>query len=144
LSASFSEVPFRWALDKKPMIIGDAAFGSFDLLRKIEEWGGTATSSQFLWSVLSMNTPPNTWRAAANKHWLAGSHTITDKNGKKVFQQVISNAFHASEIVLAPATENSSQTESNSSSLCSQIITHNGHRLPHALLLNGDTEEDEE
>jgi hypothetical protein len=90
------------------MTIGDAAFGSFDLLDKIEErlFSQCCFFKAFLWRVLSINTPPNMWRAAANKHWVAGPHTIIDKNGKKVFQQVISNAFHSSEIALAPETEN--------------------------------------
>ena len=51
---------------------------------------------QLFWDVLSINTPANTWRATVNdESILASSHTIYDKNGKIVHQQLLSNAFNA-------------------------------------------------
>jgi hypothetical protein len=65
-----------------------------------------APMSTYLWAVLSANTPPNTWRAATNdKGWVAASHTITDQKGAKVFQQVASNAFQATPVVLTAVDE---------------------------------------
>ena len=83
------------------MIIGDAAFGSFELLKEIKQWGGNGTFSisnniyPWLWEVLSVNVPPNHWRCATNNNnWIASSHTIIDNTSNKIIhQQILSSAF---------------------------------------------------
>ena len=60
----------RWLGESKPHWVGDAAFGSTEVLAEIEEeWREIGTfsisnsiSNQYLWEVLSSNIPhPNTW-----------------------------------------------------------------------------------
>jgi len=90
----------RWLLDSKSHFLCDSAYGSFELLQEIIDWMGDATFaisvniSQYLWDVLSAHATPNTWRAAMNDQGIVATcHTIHDRNGKLVHQQVISNAF---------------------------------------------------
>jgi hypothetical protein len=93
----------RWLHSNKPHWIGDAAFGSFDLLEKVEQWNGKATfsmstnNSSWIWELLSLNVPPQHWRAAINsKGWIASSHTLVDSNRSTTHQQILSNGFEAS------------------------------------------------
>jgi len=89
----------RWKEIQHPHIVVDAAFGSLDMASTVNDWGGTATLSCnssthcFLWEVLSTNLPPGTWRIAYHPetHLLASCHAVTDDNGKKHYQQIISS-----------------------------------------------------
>ena len=89
----------RWLHDIKPHIVADSAFGSLELLKEINTWGGFATfassinKQQSLWNTLAINTPANTWRAAINDCYIFSSHTIYDKNNKIIHQQVMTNGF---------------------------------------------------
>ena len=90
----------QWLCQNKPHWVADAAFGSEIMLKEVEEWGGSATFSMsistmnWMWNVLSANSPTGTWRAAMNeKGWIASSHTILDKNNNRVHQQLLSNGF---------------------------------------------------
>ena len=89
----------RWQHDSKPHIVADSAFGSFSLLQEIHDWGGYATLSvpinvnAFLWKVLSINSPANSWRSAVNGNIIAASSTMNDKNNKIVHKQIISNGY---------------------------------------------------
>lgn len=89
----------NWKGARQPHWIGDAGYGSADLLDEIDKKGGVGTFSisktwnPILWAALSINTPGDTWRAATDEHgWIASSHTIVEK-GKKTFQHIISSAF---------------------------------------------------
>jgi hypothetical protein len=93
----------RWLHSNKPHWIGDAAFGSFDLLEKVEQWNGKATfsmstnNSSWIWELLSLNVPPQHWRVAINsKGWIVSSHTLVDSNRSTTHQQILSNGFEAS------------------------------------------------
>lgn len=102
-------------LPKHPHYVGDAAFGSFELLQEINSWGGTATlsmsttSSSFLWEVLSLNVPSASWRVAINSQGLIGSsHVLYDKSGSKlVYQQLLSSGFNPGQYVSTNAQVNS-------------------------------------
>jgi hypothetical protein len=98
----------RWICEEKPHWVLDAAFGSDKLLTDIAKWGGTATMSMavsnlpWLWNVLSRNTLTNTWRAAVNSGgWVVSSHTVLDKQGKRSYQQLLSNGFQAERLEMA-------------------------------------------
>jgi len=91
---------FRWTIASRPHVVADAAFGGLDLLQDVETWGGVATFSMslnnngYIWDVLSVNVPPNSWRCAQNdKSWITSSHTLAAKNASLHRQQLISNAF---------------------------------------------------
>ncbi len=64
-------------------------------------WGGKATlsmsinTSPFLWTILSQNVPANAWKTVHKDGIIASCHTIYDKNGVIIHQQVISNVFTA-------------------------------------------------
>lgn len=91
----------RWGNLSKPHMVADAAFGSFDILKEISEWGGMGTFScssgntPWLWEMLSTNLPPHSWRAAINVELgvVASIHTATDDKGKKTHQQLLSTGW---------------------------------------------------
>jgi hypothetical protein len=94
----------RWFLESKPHFISDSAFGSFDEMFQVHEWGALwttsmpSTSTPFLWNALSYNCGPNTWKAVLNSHGIiASSHTIIVEETKKIVrQQVLTNGFDVS------------------------------------------------
>lgn len=88
--------PGHWV---KPHIVGDSAFGSFNMIQEIENWGGlgtlaiSRTESPWLWNTLDQNLSPNHWRAAKKNSIVSSLHVIVDDNDKMVTQQIVSNGF---------------------------------------------------
>jgi hypothetical protein len=110
----------RWCLDTKPHTVADAAFGSFDLIHEIENWGGYATFSissnntSWLWNILSSNLPCGCWRTAQHTNgFIASCSALIDKNGKRVLQHLFSNGFKS---VISSEESSSSIVPSVSSS----------------------------
>jgi hypothetical protein len=93
----------RWLLEAKPHLVGDAAYGSFETLTKIVNWGGNGTFSfnsnkeNFLWETLAFNVPPQNSRIAENESFVASVHVI-NANGKRVTQQVVSTAYKSAKL----------------------------------------------
>ena len=100
LSQALSHLPLP---DAMPHLIADAAFGSWETMQNIAEWGGAATLSwnkgntTWLWELLSTTFQPNTWRAAyhAETDSVATVHALLDSTGKLIYQQVVSSAWDA-------------------------------------------------
>ena len=94
----FSQFRDRWFLESKPHFISDSAFGSFDEMMEIQQWGGLWTTSMpsnanpTLWNVLSYNCAPKTWKAALNLHRII----VAEESKKIVCQQILSNGFDGS------------------------------------------------
>ena len=92
----------RWKLPNIVNLVGDSAFGKKESINKVNKWNGFATFSCVqegsLWLLNSLKhcVPPKHWRAAVNPEgWIASLHTIIDKTGKIVTQQIYSNSFDA-------------------------------------------------
>lgn len=119
-----------WAAPTKPHILGDSAFGSFDLLKEIVDWGGGGTFAMqgkfapHLWEVLSVNLPPNTWSAAYNdRGWTASCSMIFDEpSQKQTYQQILSTAFRA--------TPTTSPIASGPASAADTIVPPVSHSMP--------------
>jgi hypothetical protein len=85
--------------------MSDSAFGSFEEMLQVIEWGGTWTTAMpinanaSLWNLLSYNNADDTWRAAVDEYGrVASSSTmIVEESGKIVHKQVLSCAFNAVE-----------------------------------------------
>jgi len=100
---SFKAMLQRWPEDQvRPHIVGDAAFGSLDMMSCVAEWGGTATLScginncAWLWDLLSTDLPPATWRCAVNEDSIIASvHVATDDRGNKGHQQILASGWTA-------------------------------------------------
>jgi hypothetical protein len=127
----------RWKHEEKPHIIGDSAFGSFELLDKLERQGIQATfsmslnTSTFLWKLLSQNVPPDHWRAAVNeKKWITSSHTIIDKNNARAYQQVLSNGFKSTIATSTTITTTSNSFNTSTPSIPSTSSTLSTITLP--------------
>jgi glutathionyl-hydroquinone reductase len=109
----------NWIADAKPEILADSAFGSIDLLKDIENWGGHGTFSvqsnhqSYIWEALSANLPPNNWRYACNdKGWIASCSCVEDPNKqKKTYQLILSNAYQPSYSSTSTSITNNTQTE---------------------------------
>jgi hypothetical protein len=108
----------NWIADAKPEMLADSAFGSIELLKDIENWGGHGTFSMqsthqsYIWEVLSAILPPNNWRTACNdKGWIASCSCVEDPNKqKKTYQLILSNAYRPSSSTSTSITKNA-QTE---------------------------------
>lgn len=89
----------RWNLQEKPSIIGDAAFGSEEMVEYIRKWGATSTFSininqkPFLWSVLQSNLPPDHWKYAVVKDSgvYACTHCLISSTNSIINQQIFTN-----------------------------------------------------
>ncbi len=97
----------NWSAEmKKPHIVADAGFGSFQLMEEITKWGGTATMSiatnecKQLDVLMGWNLPKDHWRACINGNGVIFSiQKIEVENGSGgaslAKKMVISNAFTA-------------------------------------------------
>jgi hypothetical protein len=90
----------RWQIHVKSHFVGDSAFGSFGLMKEIQQWGGGATFSipsnnnPWLWEVLSINVPSNHSRSVINgDSYIASSHILFDQKGKIIYQHIVTDAF---------------------------------------------------
>lgn len=102
--------------------MADAAFGNWDLLQQIHEWGGKATFSfnygntTWLWDVLSYGLACKHWRAAVNleKHCVASVHVIIDDKGNRSCQQLISTSISgAVERIISQEEEEDDEVNNN-------------------------------
>jgi hypothetical protein len=109
-----------------PHFVCDAAFGNFDVMRKIDKLGGVSTfsmsvsSSTWLWDVLGYHIPPNSWRGALNEEkFICSCHAIYGPNDRIIYQQLLTNAFTATAIDVQNSNEFTSSSSKNSSLLSS-------------------------
>ena len=111
----------RWQLIDRPHLVADAAFGGFDTLKTIADWGGTSTmscpsgTSPWLWDMLSTNLPAGNWRGAENSDGIvAAIHAASDDKGKKVHQQLLSTGWRGSVQAEEPSVEDEEQEKAAS------------------------------
>jgi hypothetical protein len=91
----------RWPAQlNKPHIIGDAAFGSLETLKIIEQKGFYATLSvpnnqpAWLWNALEYAVPADHWRYVRNNQgWIASVHTLVADSGTISYHNILSNGF---------------------------------------------------
>lgn len=107
----------HWSYDSKPHLCADSAFGSFELMKDIANWGGKTTMSvaqepQWLWKVLSYCVPPDHWRAAQTPTFIASVHAKLNKETNcTIYKHVISNAYQSEPICSDNNNNNVSTTE---------------------------------
>ena len=100
----------------KPHIIGDSAFGNWDIFSAINDWKGTATLSvsfeklKTVWSMLDHNLGPQNWRNAMKDNIIASSHAITDSKNKLVKQHILTTGFKGKCISMPESNENGSNS----------------------------------
>ena len=94
----------------------------------MNKWIGFATfscvqeESLWLWNSLKHNIPPKHWRAAVNPEgWIASVHTIIDKKGKIITQQLYSNSFNGS--LLTSDTNQDENVNVNNQGISFSILT---------------------
>mmetsp|Transcript_17206 Transcript_17206/g.23916 ORF Transcript_17206/g.23916 Transcript_17206/m.23916 type:complete len:125 (+) Transcript_17206:182-556(+) len=110
----------HWPYDSKPHLCADSAFGSFELMKDIVDWGGKATMSvaqepQWLWKVLSYSVPPGHWRATQSPTLVASVHAKLNKeNNCTIYKHLISNAYHSTAISCNNNNNNNQSTTEQS------------------------------
>ena len=106
----------NWSFEKRPHIVADSAFGSFQLLDDIKRWGSTATfalsssTEPNLWKLLRAGLVNDKWRAAFNEtSGVVASLSLKTKTGKteQVCQTVISTGFKYSTSPIQPTSQTS-------------------------------------
>jgi hypothetical protein len=99
--STFLDVLQRQGRVSHPHWVADAAFGSVAMVKDIQEWDAIGTLScssnqqGWLWNVLSYQLPPRHWRVAYHSELdiIASCHAVTDDNGKKHYQQLLSSGW---------------------------------------------------
>ena len=120
----------RWGLEEKPSVIGDAAFGSEEMVKYIQQWGSTSTFSisinqkPFLWSVLQSNLPPNHWNYAVirDSQVYACSHCLISSTNSFINQQIFTNMVAGFEEEDTDDDSRESEEESDTEDDSSSII----------------------
>ena len=115
----------RWDMDEKPCVIGDAAFGSEEMINFISEWGSTATFSinltqkHFLWSMLRSDLPPDHWKYAVIKEnkIYACLHCLISSSNSIIYQQIMTTMIAGNEDESESNSEQSEESEDDQSSL---------------------------
>jgi hypothetical protein len=101
----------RHPFDDKPVVIADSAFGTDEVRKAIDNWGGLGVLSfrpsihEWLWVTLSHNVPPGNYRAARAPDpdgWIASASVGVVDEGKVMYKNVFTSLFSGSAVHLEP------------------------------------------